>query len=186
MAKLRAAECRDFIQAVTEKAAEMGVPITVAIVGPEGHLIALERMERRGLHHARHGTRKSVHRGGVQIHEPSLYRRARHPAMVQGTQSADADQCVGVHERPGSRFRRRRAGIRLRDASRYPAWCRARAYAPSPPLARAKCPISSSLVAGRAADAVSADHFVTLGHLREGGSRRSETVTVAFDGRRHG
>jgi glc operon protein GlcG len=72
MAKLRAAECRDFIQAVTEKAAEMGVPITVAIVGSEGHLIALERMERRGLHHARHGTRKSVHRGGVQIHEPTL------------------------------------------------------------------------------------------------------------------
>jgi glc operon protein GlcG len=49
MAKLRTAECRAFIQAVTEKAIEMGVPISVAIVGPEGHLIALERMEEAGF-----------------------------------------------------------------------------------------------------------------------------------------
>jgi glc operon protein GlcG len=49
MAKLRTAECREFIQAVTEKAIEMGVPISVAIVGPEGHLIALERMEEAGF-----------------------------------------------------------------------------------------------------------------------------------------
>ena len=49
MAKLRAAECREFIKAVTEKAADMGVPISVAIVGPEGHLIALERMDDAGF-----------------------------------------------------------------------------------------------------------------------------------------
>ena len=49
MAKLRAVECREFIQAVVEKATEMGVPVTVAIVGPEGHLIALERMDDAGF-----------------------------------------------------------------------------------------------------------------------------------------
>ena len=48
MARLRVAECRLFIQAVAEKAEEMGVPVSVAIVGPEGHLIALERMDEAG------------------------------------------------------------------------------------------------------------------------------------------
>jgi uncharacterized protein GlcG (DUF336 family) len=49
MSKLRAAECRPFIQAVIEKAEEMGAPISVAVVGPEGHLIALERMDDAGF-----------------------------------------------------------------------------------------------------------------------------------------
>lgn len=49
MAKLRAAECREFIKAVVEKAGEMGVPISVAVVGPEGHLIAVERMDDAGF-----------------------------------------------------------------------------------------------------------------------------------------
>jgi len=49
MAKLRAVECREFIKAVVEKAAEMGVPISVAVVGPEGHLIAVERMDDAGF-----------------------------------------------------------------------------------------------------------------------------------------
>jgi glc operon protein GlcG len=49
MAKLRAAECREFIKAVVEKAEEMGVPILVAVVGPEGHLIAVERMDNAGF-----------------------------------------------------------------------------------------------------------------------------------------
>lgn len=49
MAKLHAIECRAFIVAVTEKAAEMGVPISVAVVGPEGHLIAFERMDNAGF-----------------------------------------------------------------------------------------------------------------------------------------
>jgi glc operon protein GlcG len=49
MAKLRAAECREFIAAVTEKAAEMGVPVSVAVVGPEGHLIAVERIDEAGF-----------------------------------------------------------------------------------------------------------------------------------------
>ena len=35
MAKLRAAECREFIDAVVEKAGAMGVPVSVAVVGPE-------------------------------------------------------------------------------------------------------------------------------------------------------
>jgi glc operon protein GlcG len=49
MSKLRATECREFIAAVSEKAAEMGVPVSVAIVGPEGHLIALDRMDDAGF-----------------------------------------------------------------------------------------------------------------------------------------
>src|SRR5690348_104448 len=49
MAKLQAAECREFIKAVVEKAADMGVPISVAVVGPEGHLIAAERMDDAGF-----------------------------------------------------------------------------------------------------------------------------------------
>ena len=49
MAKLRAVECRKFIQAVVEKAAEMDVPVSIAVVGPEGHLIAVERMDEAGF-----------------------------------------------------------------------------------------------------------------------------------------
>ena len=49
MAKLRAVECREFIKAVVEKAGEMAVPVSVAIVGPEGHLIAVERMDEAGF-----------------------------------------------------------------------------------------------------------------------------------------
>jgi uncharacterized protein GlcG (DUF336 family) len=49
MAKLRAAECRIFIDAVVEKADAMGVPVSIAVVGPEGHLIALERMDEAGF-----------------------------------------------------------------------------------------------------------------------------------------
>jgi glc operon protein GlcG len=49
MTKLRAAECRPFIMAVIEKAEEMGAPVSIAVVGPEGHLIALERMDEAGF-----------------------------------------------------------------------------------------------------------------------------------------
>jgi glc operon protein GlcG len=49
MTKLRAAECREFIKAVTEKADAMGVPVSVAVVGPEGHLISVERMDEAGF-----------------------------------------------------------------------------------------------------------------------------------------
>ena len=49
MAKLRAVECREFIKAVIEKAEEMGAPVSIAVVGPEGHLIALERMDEAGF-----------------------------------------------------------------------------------------------------------------------------------------
>src|SRR4029078_12671933 len=47
--KLRAAECREFIDAVVEKAGVMGVPVSIAIVGPEGHCIAVERMDEAGF-----------------------------------------------------------------------------------------------------------------------------------------
>ena len=46
MAKLRAAECREFMSAVAEKADAMGVPVSIAVVGAEGHLIAVERMDK--------------------------------------------------------------------------------------------------------------------------------------------
>lgn len=49
MAKLRGVECRKFIKAAIEKADEMGVPVSIAVVGPEGHLIALERMDEAGF-----------------------------------------------------------------------------------------------------------------------------------------
>ena len=49
MAKLRAADCREFIKAVIEKADTMKVPVSVAVVGPEGHLIAVERMDEAGF-----------------------------------------------------------------------------------------------------------------------------------------
>jgi uncharacterized protein GlcG (DUF336 family) len=49
MAKLRAAECREFIKAVVEKAEVMRVPVSIAVVGAEGHLIAVERMDEAGF-----------------------------------------------------------------------------------------------------------------------------------------
>src|SRR5437762_165457 len=49
MAKLRAVECREFIKAAIDKADEMGVPVSIAVVGPEGNLIALERMDDAGF-----------------------------------------------------------------------------------------------------------------------------------------
>lgn len=45
---LRARDCRAFIDAVTEVAEAMRVPVSIAVVGPEGHLIALERMDEAG------------------------------------------------------------------------------------------------------------------------------------------
>ena len=49
MTKLRAVECREFIKAVVEKADVMGVPVSIAVVGAEGHLIAVERMDEAGF-----------------------------------------------------------------------------------------------------------------------------------------
>jgi glc operon protein GlcG len=49
MVKLRAAECREFIKAVVEKAEIMHVPVSIAVVGPEGHLISVERMDEAGF-----------------------------------------------------------------------------------------------------------------------------------------
>jgi glc operon protein GlcG len=49
MSKLRAMECREFIKAVVEKAEEMGVPVAIAVVNAEGHLLALERMDDAGF-----------------------------------------------------------------------------------------------------------------------------------------
>jgi glc operon protein GlcG len=49
MPRLRAVECRKFIKTVVEKANEMRVPVSIAIVNAEGHLIALERMDDAGF-----------------------------------------------------------------------------------------------------------------------------------------
>lgn len=49
MPRLTAAECRPFFDAVTAKAVEIGAPVSMAVVGPEGHLIALERMDEAGF-----------------------------------------------------------------------------------------------------------------------------------------
>ncbi|PZC44903.1 MAG: Uncharacterized conserved protein GlcG, DUF336 family [Chloroflexi bacterium] len=49
MAKIRAVDCHPFFEAVTEKASAMGVPVAMAVVNAEGHLIALERMDDAGF-----------------------------------------------------------------------------------------------------------------------------------------
>jgi uncharacterized protein GlcG (DUF336 family) len=49
MTKLRARECRLFFDAVEAKAKEMGVAVSTAVVGPEGNLVALERMDDAGF-----------------------------------------------------------------------------------------------------------------------------------------
>ena len=49
MARLKVAECRRFFKAVSEKASEMGVPVAMAVVNAEGHLLALERMDEAGF-----------------------------------------------------------------------------------------------------------------------------------------
>jgi glc operon protein GlcG len=49
MSKLRLAECRPFFDAVVEISTKMGVGCCSAVVGPEGHLIALERTDLGGF-----------------------------------------------------------------------------------------------------------------------------------------
>jgi glc operon protein GlcG len=49
MAKLRAVECREFFRAVVEKAEQMRIPVAMAVVNAEGHLLALERMDDAGF-----------------------------------------------------------------------------------------------------------------------------------------
>ena len=49
MRQLTAKECRPFFDAVEEKALELGAPVTTAVVGPEGHVIAVERMPGAGF-----------------------------------------------------------------------------------------------------------------------------------------
>src|SRR5207244_6520466 len=44
-----AGEWREFIKAGVEKAEAMKVPVSVAVVGAEGHLIAVERMDEAGF-----------------------------------------------------------------------------------------------------------------------------------------
>lgn len=49
MAILRAVEAREFIKTVVEKAEEMRVPVSIAVVNNAGHIIALERMDDAGF-----------------------------------------------------------------------------------------------------------------------------------------
>ena len=49
MAKLRVVECREFFRAVAEKAEAMRIPVAMAVVNAEGHLLALERMDEAGF-----------------------------------------------------------------------------------------------------------------------------------------
>lgn len=49
MSKLRVVECREFIRTVVEKAQEMRIPVSIAVVNGEGHLLALERMDDAGF-----------------------------------------------------------------------------------------------------------------------------------------
>ncbi len=90
MAKLRAAECREFIQAVVEKAGAMGVPVSIAVVGPEGHLIAVERMDDAGFITPETAIAKGVHRCRLSLNEPALSRWPCDSAVVQGTQPSTA------------------------------------------------------------------------------------------------
>ena len=45
MSKIRARDCRQFIQTVVENSEAMGISVSIAVVNAEGHLIALERMD---------------------------------------------------------------------------------------------------------------------------------------------
>jgi uncharacterized protein GlcG (DUF336 family) len=49
VSRIRAVDCRPFFDAVNVKAREMGVAVSSAVVGPEGNLIALERMDDAGF-----------------------------------------------------------------------------------------------------------------------------------------
>lgn len=49
MAQIPAVERHAFIQAVSEKATQMQVPVAIAIVNQEGHLLSLERMDNAGF-----------------------------------------------------------------------------------------------------------------------------------------
>lgn len=49
MRQLTPKECRPFFDAVEEKALEIGAPVATAIVGPEGHIISVERMADAGF-----------------------------------------------------------------------------------------------------------------------------------------
>lgn len=47
--RVTVAECREFFRYVWEKAQQMQIPVSMAVVNAEGHLIALERMEEAGF-----------------------------------------------------------------------------------------------------------------------------------------
>ena len=68
----------------------MGVPVSVAIVGPEGHLIALERMDDAGFITPDTARAKAFTVAAFRSMSPRFTRRAGHPAVVQGAQPADA------------------------------------------------------------------------------------------------
>ena len=128
MAKLRATECREFIEAVADKATEMGVPVTVAVVGPEGHLIALERMDDAGFITPDTARAKAFTVAAFRSMSPRFtdglviqqWFKERNPQML--INAAD------LHQRPGRRLGRLRAGLQgRRDGRRLRHQRRARA-----------------------------------------------------------
>src|SRR4249920_42077 len=71
------------------------------------------------IHHAGDRACEGLYRRRVPVHEPALPGRAGHPAVVQGAQSADAHQRLGVHRRPRGGLGWRRAGLQgQRDGRR--------------------------------------------------------------------
>ena len=126
MAKLTAVECREFIQAVVEKATEMGVPVTIAIVGPEGHLIALERMDDAGFITPDTARAKAFTVAAFRSMSPRFTDGLVIQQWFKERNPADAGECLSLHERPGDRLRwvcsglqGRRDGRRLRHQRRH-------------------------------------------------------------------
>ena len=113
MAKLRAAECREFIKAVVEKADAMHVPVSIAVVGAEGHLIAVERMDDAGFITPETAIAKAFTVAAFRSMSPR-FPDGIHPAVVQGTQSTIIGQ-PGRHDQRAHRGQRRsRAGVQGR------------------------------------------------------------------------
>jgi hypothetical protein len=114
MAKLRAAECREFIKAVVEKAEVMRVPVSIAVVGAEGHLIAVERMDEAGFITPDTAIAKAFTVAAFRSMSPRFPDGLVIKAVVQGAQSAIARQLGRYDQWADCRKRRVRAYLQGR------------------------------------------------------------------------